>query len=200
MHRGGAFSRPRPRLQALTRAPLRQYLVPDADCRRQTGRVAQRRLRSVAASRDPKLRSVDGRRRGALPAHRPASYRERRDPRLPRARGLHVAQRGQIAVELLFSQFLNGLAYGMLLFILAAGLSLIFGLMIFAMLIDGSFFLLGGFIGFSIQQASGSFWLALTPLPAAVLGRVVELMFKRGLYSRGHLDQMLMTFSPLVIS
>lgn len=102
---------------------------------------------------------------------------------------------------LFFSQLLNGLAYGMLLFILAAGLSLIFGLMNVVTLIHGSFFMLGAFIGFSIQQATGSFWLALAlaPLPVVALGILIELVFMRGFYARGHLDQMLMTFGLLFI-
>jgi branched-chain amino acid transport system permease protein len=103
-------------------------------------------------------------------------------------------------VELPFGQFLNGLAYGMLLFILAAGLSLIFGLMNVVVLIDGSFFMLGAFIGFSIQQAIGSFWLALTPPSRESARDGGRAGVQARPLSRGHLDQMLMTFSPLFIS
>jgi branched-subunit amino acid ABC-type transport system permease component len=99
-------------------------------------------------------------------------------------------------MELLLAQLLNGLVYGMLLFLLAAGLSLIFGLMNVVSLAHGSFFMLGAVIGFTIVKLTGSYWLALliAPLPVIVLGVAMELLFMRRLYARGHLDQVLLTF------
>ncbi len=99
-------------------------------------------------------------------------------------------------MELLVAQLLNGLVYGVLLFLMAAGLSLIFGLMNVVSLAHGSFFMLGAFFGLAIFQFTGSFWLALVlaPIPIAVLGVLMELLFLRPLYRRGHMDQVLLTF------
>ena len=99
-------------------------------------------------------------------------------------------------MDVLVAQLLNGLVYGVLLFLMAAGLSLIFGLMNVVSLAHGSFFMLGAFVGLSIVQFTGSFWLAMlvAPLPIIALGVAMELLFLRPLYSRGHLDQVLLTF------
>jgi branched-chain amino acid transport system permease protein len=99
-------------------------------------------------------------------------------------------------MDLFLVQLLNGLVYGMLLFLMAAGLSLIFGLMNVVSLAHGSFFMLGAYIGLSIYQITNNFWLALVlaPIPTAALGMAVEILFLRPLYRRGHLDQVLMTF------
>ena len=99
-------------------------------------------------------------------------------------------------MELILAQLLNGLVYGVLLFLMAAGLSLIFGLMNVVSLAHGSFFMLGAFFGLSIFQITHSFWLAmvLAPVAVAVIGIVVERLFMRPLYRRGHMDQVLLTF------
>src|SRR6516165_8669639 len=99
-------------------------------------------------------------------------------------------------MEFLIAQLLNGLVYGVLLFLMAAGLSLIFGLMNVVSLAHGSFFMLGAFLGLSIYQATGSFWagLVLAPIPVVALGVLMELVFLRPLYARGHMDQVLLTF------
>src|SRR4249920_1427747 len=99
-------------------------------------------------------------------------------------------------MEFVVAQLLNGLVYGMLLFLMAAGLSLIFGLMNVVSLAHGSFFMLGAFFGLSIYRFTGSFWLALVlaPIPVAALGVVMERLFMRPLYRRGHMDQVLLTF------
>jgi branched-chain amino acid transport system permease protein len=99
-------------------------------------------------------------------------------------------------MEVFVAQLLNGLVYGVLLFLIAAGLSLIFGLMNVVSLAHGSFFMLGAFFGLSIFRITGSFWLALilAPIPVIVLGVLMELLFLRPLYRRGHLDQVLLTF------
>lgn len=99
-------------------------------------------------------------------------------------------------MELLVTQLINGVVYGMLLFLLSAGLSLIFGLMNVVSLAHGSFFMLGAFTGLTIAEATGSFWLALVfaPLIGLCGGVVMERLFMRRLYARGHLDQVLLTF------
>ena len=93
-------------------------------------------------------------------------------------------------------QFLNGLAYSLLLFLLAAGLSLIFGMMDVVNLAHGSFYLIGTYVGLTIVRVTGSFWLALivTPLAIGALGLVVERYLIRPLYNRSPLDQVLLTF------
>ena len=70
-------------------------------------------------------------------------------------------------MELLVAQLLNGLVYGVLLFLMAAGLSLIFGLMNVVSLAHGSFFMLGAFLGLAILKLTGSFWIALLLAPLA---------------------------------
>lgn len=99
-------------------------------------------------------------------------------------------------MEFLFAQLLNALVYAMLLFLMAAGLSLIFGLMNVVSLAHGSFFMLGAFIGLSLFNVTHNFWIAflLAPIPVAALGIVTEILFLRPLYSRGHMDQVLLTF------
>jgi branched-chain amino acid transport system permease protein len=99
-------------------------------------------------------------------------------------------------MEVFVAQLLNGLVYGVLLFLIAAGLSLIFGLMNVVSLAHGSFFMLGAYFGLSIFKITGSFWLALilAPIPVIALGVLMELWFLRPLYRRGHLDQVLLTF------
>jgi branched-chain amino acid transport system permease protein len=99
-------------------------------------------------------------------------------------------------MEFLLAQHLNGLVYGMLLFLTAAGLSLIFGLMNVVSLAHGSFFMLGAFVGLTIFELTHNFWIAflLAPIPVAVLGIAMEMLFLRPLYRRGHMDQVLLTF------
>jgi len=99
-------------------------------------------------------------------------------------------------VEVFVAQLLNGLVYGVLLFLMAAGLSLIFGLMNVVSLAHGSFFMLGAYVGMSIFKSTGSFWLALllAPIPVVVAGVAIERLFMRPLYRRGHMDQVLLTF------
>ncbi len=99
-------------------------------------------------------------------------------------------------------QLLNGLVSGMLLFVMAAGLSLIFGQMNVINLAHGSFYLLGGYIGLSMVR-QGNFWLALVLAPLLVggLGVIIEYFFLRKLYgSHRHLDQVLFTFGLALIA
>ncbi len=93
-------------------------------------------------------------------------------------------------------QLLNALAFSMLLFQLAAGLSLIFGLLRFVNLAHGAFYMLGGYLGLALAQASGSFWLALAGVPVGVglAGLGLEVVLLRPLYRRPHLEQVLLTF------
>jgi branched-chain amino acid transport system permease protein len=92
-------------------------------------------------------------------------------------------------------QGLNGLAFSMLLFFAAAGLSISFGLLNLANLSHGGFYMLGGYIALATLAATKSFILALivAPILLACLGAVIELGFLRPLYRRDHLDQVLLT-------
>ncbi len=101
-------------------------------------------------------------------------------------------------MQLLAFQVLNGFVFGMLLFLLSAGLSLIFGLMRVLNLAHGSFYMLGAFAGVALVKATGNYWVGLfvTPLLVALVGAAFEVVFLRPLYRRehgGHLDQMLLT-------
>ena len=79
---------------------------------------------------------------------------------------------------------------------MAAGLSIIFGLMNVLNLAHGSFYMVGAYIAYTVVGATGSFWVALAvaPLVLAVIGAGLELVFFRRLYGRGHLAQVLLTF------
>ena len=92
-------------------------------------------------------------------------------------------------------QSLNGISYGMLLFLLAAGLSLIFGLMGVINLAHGSFYLLGAYLGLTVVHKTGSFLLALVVAAVVIglLGSLMERFYIRRLY-HNELDQVLLTF------
>jgi branched-subunit amino acid ABC-type transport system permease component len=95
-----------------------------------------------------------------------------------------------------FGQALNGLSYGVLLFLLSVGLTLIFGMLDVINLAHGSFYMLGAYAGLALIAASGSFWLALAvaPLLVALIGVLIERSCLRPLYRRPPLDQVLLTF------
>jgi branched-chain amino acid transport system permease protein len=96
---------------------------------------------------------------------------------------------------------LNGLLYGVMLFLLAAGLTLIFGIMGVINLAHGSLYMIGAFIGTWVAVQTGNFWLGLPAaiLAATIAGIVIELGIMRKLYQRDHLDQVLATFSLILI-
>jgi branched-chain amino acid transport system permease protein len=97
-------------------------------------------------------------------------------------------------------QALNGISFGMLLFLLAAGLSLIYGLMKVLNLTHGSFYLLGGYIGVAVMRITGSFVLATLAgaFAIAVVGAVMERFFLRRFHLQ-ELPQALLTFGFLFI-
>src|SRR6478672_7579154 len=97
---------------------------------------------------------------------------------------------------LVFEQLLNGLQYGIMLFLMAAGLTLVLGIMNLVNLAHGSLYMLGAYLAASLQQWTGSFILAaLVAVPAAaIIGIVLEMATLRTLYDRDHLDQVLCTF------
>jgi len=103
-------------------------------------------------------------------------------------------------MSLFITQALNGLTYGVLLFLLAAGLTLVLGIMNFVNLAHGSLYMMGAYFAASAYASTGSFWLAgLIAVPATlVLGIVIERVALLPLYSRDHLDQVLGTFGLIL--
>lgn len=91
-------------------------------------------------------------------------------------------------------QILNGLTMGSLLFFVAAGLSVVFGLMRILNLSHGAIFLFGGFIGLAVQKVTGSFWLAIPAamIASAVLGFVIQKVFSTTLLG-SRFNQVLLT-------
>ncbi|MHA3980433.1 branched-chain amino acid ABC transporter permease [Halovulum sp. GXIMD14794] len=102
---------------------------------------------------------------------------------------------------LLAEQILNGVQFGVMLFLMAAGLTLIFGVMGLINLAHGSLYMIGAFAAAGVAAATGSFLLALAAAmtAAAVAGALVELTVIRRLYDRDHLDQVLATFALILI-
>ena len=97
-------------------------------------------------------------------------------------------------------QLLNGAQFGVMLFLMAAGLTLIFGIMNLINLAHGSLYMAGAYVAAATFAASGSFLLALlAALAAAVaLGAAIEIVVFRTLYDREHLDQVLATFGLIL--
>ena len=98
-------------------------------------------------------------------------------------------------------QILNSVQYGLLLFLVASGLTLIFGIMGVINLAHGSFYMIGAYLAFTLSSLTGSLWVAI-PLGivlAAVLGLVLEWALISRLYRRDHLYQVLLTFGLILI-
>lgn len=106
-----------------------------------------------------------------------------------------------MSIILLIEQVLNGLQFGMTLFLMAAGLTLIFGVMGLINLAHGSLYMVGAFAAAAVAGATGSFALALMAslAAAAIAGVIVEVAVIRRLYKRDHLDQVLATFALILI-
>ncbi len=105
-----------------------------------------------------------------------------------------------MAALLFLEQTLNGLQLGVTLFLMAAGLTLVFGIMNMVNLAHGSLYMVGAFLTATFAQWTGSFVLAV-PLAVAgtfVVGLAVEIVALRTLYARDHLDQVLATFGLIL--
>jgi branched-chain amino acid transport system permease protein len=107
-----------------------------------------------------------------------------------------------VSVQFWIIQSLNGIAYGMLLFLLSAGLSLILGMMKIANLAHGAFYLLASYIGYSVVRTTGNFPLALVAgtLAGLGIGFVTERMFMRRLLGRTHLQVLVSIGIALIIA
>ncbi len=102
---------------------------------------------------------------------------------------------------LLLEQVLNGLQFGMTLFLMASGLTLIFGVMGLINLAHGALYMIGAFAAAAVAGLTGSFLLALAAALAAgaMAGAIIEMLVIRRLYGRDHLDQVLATFALILI-
>jgi branched-chain amino acid transport system permease protein len=105
-------------------------------------------------------------------------------------------------IQLILEQALNGLQFGLMLFLLAAGLTLVFGIMDMINLAHGSLYMVGAYAAAAATQASGSFLVGIgaAMLGTAVLGGMVEVLLFRRLYARNHLAQVLATFALILIA
>src|SRR3954464_4978047 len=98
---------------------------------------------------------------------------------------------------LFLEQALNGVQFGLMLFLLAAGLTLVFGIMDMINLAHGSLYMIGADFMASFVQMTGFFWLGL-PFAlrgTALVGAALEITLLRKLYGRDHLTQVLATFA-----
>jgi len=98
-------------------------------------------------------------------------------------------------------QLLNGLQYGLLLFLVASGLTLIFGIMGIINLAHGSFYMIGAYMAFSLSALTGSLLLAIIVgiVLSVVLGVVLEWALFSHLYKRDHLEQVLLTYGLILV-
>lgn len=105
-----------------------------------------------------------------------------------------------MSLSLIFTQALNGFQLGVLIFLLAAGLTLVFGIMDFVNLAHGSLYMMGAYFAATVWNMTQSFWLSA--LAAVVggfaLGIVVQQVALRTLFERDHLDQVLATFGLIL--
>src|ERR1700743_281545 len=101
---------------------------------------------------------------------------------------------------LVVEQFLNGLQFGLLLFLLAAGLTLVFGIMDLVNLAHGSLYMMGAYFAATFVAWTGSFVASVILALAAtlLLGIALEFVALRHLYGRDHLDQVLGTFGLIL--
>ncbi len=106
-----------------------------------------------------------------------------------------------MALTGLLAQILNGLQYGLLLFLISSGLTLIFGVMGVINLAHGSLFMIGAYLAYVVAGATGSLWLALPValLGGAAFGALLERGLFRRFYQRNHLDQVLLTFALILL-
>ena len=103
-------------------------------------------------------------------------------------------------IAVLLEQALNGLQLGVTLFLLASGLTLVLGIMRLVNLAHGALYMVGAYIAFSIQSASGSFSLGLVVAAAAtaLIGAVLERLLFERLYERGYLEQVIVSFGAVM--
>ncbi|HKH95433.1 MAG TPA: branched-chain amino acid ABC transporter permease [Beijerinckiaceae bacterium] len=105
-----------------------------------------------------------------------------------------------MSLTLFLLQVLNGAQFGLILFLIAAGLTLVFGVMDFINLAHGVQYMVGAYLAAALVAWTGSFWggLALAMPAALAFGLLLEVLVFRHLYDRDHLDQVLATFGVII--
>ena len=108
---------------------------------------------------------------------------------------------GRLDFAYFLIQLLNGLQYGLLLFLVASGLTLIFGIMGIINLAHGSFYMIGAYMAFTLSSLTGSLAMAIVVgiILSVVLGIVLEWALFSRLYGRDHLEQVLLTYGLILI-
>ena len=98
-------------------------------------------------------------------------------------------------------QLLNGVQYGLLLFLVASGLTLIFGIMGIINLAHGSFYMIGAYLAFTLSSLTGNLWVAIVVgiVLSVLLGMLLEWLLIRRLYQRDHLYQVLLTYGLILV-
>jgi branched-chain amino acid transport system permease protein len=96
-------------------------------------------------------------------------------------------------------QFVHGLVYGLLLFLVASGLTLVFGMMSVLNIAHVSFYMLGAYLSYTMFRVAGNFWLALIicPIVVAFLGILMERFILRRVHAAGHVQEFVITFGIL---
>ena len=99
------------------------------------------------------------------------------------------------------SQGIHGLAYGMVLFLVASGLTLIFGMMGILNIAHASFFMLGAYFCFQVLSTTGNFWVSLlvAPIAAGFLGVLCERFLLRKVHAYGHVGELLLTVGVAMV-
>jgi branched-chain amino acid transport system permease protein len=107
-----------------------------------------------------------------------------------------------VPLSLIVEQGLNGLQLGLMLFLLAAGLTLVFGIMDMINLAHGSLYMIGAYLAATVIEASGSFVVGIIAavIGTAIIGMALEITVLRALYRRSHLAQVLATFALILIA
>lgn len=102
-------------------------------------------------------------------------------------------------METLVIQFIHGLVYGLLLFLVASGLTLVFGMMSVLNIAHVSFYMLGAYLSYTMLKVAGNFWLALIvcPILVAFLGILMERFILRRVHAEGHVQEFVITFGIL---
>lgn len=103
-------------------------------------------------------------------------------------------------MSLILEQLLNGVQFGMMLFLIASGLTLVVGIMNFINLAHGALYMTGAFLAVTFQTLTGNYLLALglAIVGTALVGLVIEVLVAQPLYQRDHLDQVLSTFGIIL--
>jgi len=106
-----------------------------------------------------------------------------------------------MSFETFLIQLLNGVQYGLLLFLVASGLTLVFGIMGVINLAHGSFYMVGAYLAWSLSERFGNLWAAIAVgvVLAVLLGMLLEWLLIKKLYTRDHLYQVLLTYGLILV-